>query len=140
MIGLGAGARSYTSALHYSSRYAVGRTGVSRIISGYIEAGSDKEPVVDYGYLLDAEDQRRRYLILSLLSAQGVAFARYRQRFGSALFDDFPQLRQLEEHGFASAGSTGLVLTPQGLEHSDSIGPWLYSDKVNRLIREYRLQ
>ncbi len=140
MIGLGAGARSYTSSLHYSSRYAVGRSGTRRIITDYIEAGAAQEPLVDYGYRLDAEDQRRRYLILSLLSRPGVDFSLYRQRFGSPLLDDFPQLHQLVEHEFATCSSEGMRLTDEGLEYSDSIGPWLYSARVNRLMREYRLQ
>src|SRR5690606_10216074 len=36
MVGIGCGARSYTRELHYSSEFAVGRTGVRSILNDYL--------------------------------------------------------------------------------------------------------
>ena len=139
MLGLGAGARSYTSKLHYSSRFAVHRSGVTEIIKSYIDS-FDSSKDIDYGFRLDQEDQRRRYLILSLLSTEGLMFESYKFRFNENPFIDFPELYQLIEFGYATSAKEGMLLTDKGLEHSDSIGPWLYSDKVNRLINECEVQ
>ena len=65
MVGLGVGARSYTQTLHYSSEYAVGATSVRQIIQDYVNV--DYQPVAVYGTTLDAEEQRRRFIIQSLL-------------------------------------------------------------------------
>ena len=42
MVGLGPGARSYTSSLHYSTEYAVGQTIVRSIIEDYAERGEEQ--------------------------------------------------------------------------------------------------
>ena len=73
MVGLGCGARSYTSTLHYSSEYAVGSTGVRQIIADYMARSNETFDYADYGFVLDEEEQRRRYLIQSLLQADGAA-------------------------------------------------------------------
>ena len=129
MVGLGCGARSYATALHYSGEYAVGRTGVKSILADYVAKPTEAFDWVDYGAVLDAEEQRRRYVIQMLL-----AFRRawtqnaYRQRFGSDLSDDLPQLEELPAHGLTELAGSRLRLTDAGRERSDTLGPWLYSD------------
>src|SRR6476660_8515625 len=81
MIGLGCGARSYTRALHYSSEWAVGAKSVSAIIERWIAKTDAELAVADYGIRLDADEQRRRWLILSLLSDEGLDLAAYRATF-----------------------------------------------------------
>ena len=138
MVGLGCGARSYTQGLHYSGEYAVGARGVRAIIAAYCARPEAAFDYADYGFHLDAEDQRRRYVIQSLLSQEGLAFAAYTRRFGTTALADLPQLAELEELAWAARYDEGLKLTPAGVEHSDVIGPWLYSDKVRRLMEDYQ--
>lgn len=140
MIGLGCGARSYTETLHYSSEYAVGRSGVKSILADYVSKSSDDFAVADYGVLLDREEQRRRHIVKSLLQTEGLAPDDYRRRFGSSPQGDLPELGLLQGHGLAELRDGRLVLTETGLERSDAIGPWLYSAKMARLIGEYELQ
>jgi oxygen-independent coproporphyrinogen-3 oxidase len=140
MVGLGCGARSYTRALHYSSEWAVGARGVREILADYVarpEASFDR---IDHGCWLDDEEQRRRWLIKSLLQAEGVDLAAWRARFASDLGDDLPELDALAADGLTTRDGDSLRLTPAGLERSDAIGPWLYSGRAVERMRAYDLR
>lgn len=140
MLGLGAGARSYTKALHYSSEYAVGRKGVREIIADYMKKAPADFGKADYGFYLDEAEQRRRYLIKSLLHGTGLDVLRYRAAFASDVLHDFPQVQQLLDAGFVKANASELIITQNGLEYADAIGPWLYSDAVNERIAGFELR
>lgn len=140
MIGLGCGARSYTTTLHYSSEYAVGRTGVKAILADYLSKSAEDFDTVDFGVALDESEQKRRYVVKSLLQADGLDLNAYQARFGSTALCDLPQLNELPERGLAVVHGVRLVLTPDGLERSDAIGPWLYSPAMTALMEEYELQ
>ncbi|HEX2915023.1 MAG TPA: STM4012 family radical SAM protein [Chloroflexia bacterium] len=140
MVGLGCGARSYTRALHYSSEYAVSARGVRAILSDYLTRSDESFSQAVYGFRLDQAEQRRRYVIQSLLQKEGLDEAAYRECFGSAALVDLPGLRQLVELGLAEHSHEKLVLTEMGLERSDTIGPWLYSEQVQTLMEEYELR
>ena len=136
MIGLGCGARSYTSSLHYSFDYAVSAHEVRGIIDDYV-ATEDFEHA-EVGFHLDAEEQRRRHFLQSLLQAEGLDEAAYAERFGTSPRDDFsPQIAQLRDVGFVA---DELRLTSEGLAWSDGIGPLLFSDPVRAAMREYELR
>ncbi len=130
MVGLGCGARSYTRALHYSTEYAVGRTGVREILWDYLERPDEAFAVADYGFHLNGEEQRRRYVLKSLLQVEGLDLVAYRRRFGAHVLHDLPELADLERQGLAVGTRERLSLTPAGLELSDILGPWLYSTEV----------
>ncbi|MCE9667155.1 STM4012 family radical SAM protein [Myxococcus stipitatus] len=136
MVGLGCGARSYTGQVHYSSEYAVGSREVRSIISAYSARTTESFGEVGYGFRLDGDERRRRYMLLSLL-ADGVDPVAYRERFCSEVLEDFPELVELEAHGLARRDGAALRLTEAGVERSDLIGPWLHSERVHALSREY---
>jgi oxygen-independent coproporphyrinogen-3 oxidase len=140
MVGLGAGARSYTRALHYSSEYAVGAPTVKSIIQAYIDRPRADHARADYGAVLDSEDRRRRYVLLSLLIRPGLSRESYRRRFGGDVLADMPALSRLAEDGLACIDDERVALTEAGVERSDAIGPWLHSPRVRRLMSEYRLR
>ena len=131
MVGLGCGARSYTESLHGSTEYAVGGSGVKRILEEWIARDDASFARVDWGFALDEDERRRRYLILSLL-ADGLDLDAYRRRFGGEALAHFPQLGELETLRLARAGAGRLALTAEGVELSDAIGPWLFSPEVAR--------
>ncbi|GAA5070244.1 oxygen-independent coproporphyrinogen-3 oxidase [Thermocatellispora tengchongensis] len=136
MVGLGCGARSYTTALHYSYDYAVGASHVRAIIDRYVRLSPADFAVAHHGYRLDEEDRRRRHLIQSLLQAQGLDAAAYQARFGADPRDDFAaEFAALAERGWLADG--GLALTPEGLAHSDAVGPALFSARARALMAEY---
>jgi len=137
MVGLGCGARSYTRALHYATEYAVGARGVREIIAAYITRPDESFDRADYGCRLDEDEQRRRYLIQSLLTRDGLDPAAYQHRFGSNAGDDFPELHELVALGLVDEAAERWRLTDEGMERSDVIGPWLYSPAVRQRMEEY---
>ncbi|MDZ8105313.1 MAG: STM4012 family radical SAM protein [Nostoc sp. DedQUE12a] len=140
MIGLGCGARSYTNTLHYSNEYAVGAKGISEILQAYIQTADESFEYAHYGFQLNAEEQRRRYILLSLLSDEGLNCASYRQQFGSEVYADFPEFSELLALNLAIKDEDILQLTEFGIERSDTIGAWLFSEKVQELMQDYELK
>jgi oxygen-independent coproporphyrinogen-3 oxidase len=140
MVGLGCGARSYARALHYSSEYAVAATGVREIIAGYVSKSDDEFDAVDYGCSLDEDEQRRRWAIKSILRTEGLDEAAYERHFGSSPLDDVPSLCELLDAELLERRDGRLVPTAEGLERSDAIGPWLYSDRAKRLMDAYEVR
>jgi oxygen-independent coproporphyrinogen-3 oxidase len=129
MVGLGAGARSYTSRLHYSHDYAVQLRQVRGVLAGYLDA--EDFAAARFGYWLDGDEQRRRWLLRALLVADGVHVPSYAVRFGGATPEgDFPQLRQLVTRGWAERVPDRFRLTAEGLGRADAIGCWLASERV----------
>lgn len=133
MVGLGCGARSYTSRLHYSFDYAVSVPKVRVVIEDYLAQAAADFDCAEVGFALDDTEQRRRWLLKSLLRAEGVDAVAYRQRFSTSVQEDFPQLAELAARGWAD----GLRLTAAGLARSDAIGPWLVSGAVSRAMAQY---
>jgi oxygen-independent coproporphyrinogen-3 oxidase len=137
MVGLGCGARSYTRGLHYSLDYAVGPRGVKGIIADYLARTPDELAVADHGFALDAGEQRRRYLLQSVLNAEGLDAARYAARFGTDPADDFPDLLTFADLGLLVCDAGRWSPTALGLERSDTLGPWFFSDRVRSLMTGY---
>lgn len=137
MVGLGCGARSYTESVHYSTEYAVGRSGVQSIIDGYIDREQASFCVADHGIRLDLHEKRRRHVLLSLLQCEGLQRARFHERFGLDVLDALPQLHELESLGLMQCTDDRLRLTAAGIERSDAIGPWLYSGPIRQRIEGY---
>lgn len=140
MIGLGCGARSYTSRVHYSFDYAVTREEVQRIIDSYV--ATEDFGVAEYSFTLTPEEQRRRFLLQSLLQADGLDPVAFRMRFGA-----WPEEVFAEE--FALLGARGHLagpdlprtrLTAEGLAWSDGVGPLFFSPGVRGLMRDYELK
>ena len=170
MIGLGCGARSYTSTLHYGSSYAVKQPSILRLIHDFIYQTDEDFGRAVHGIALNEDEQRRRYLILSLLLVEGLDCREYQATFGAPPQEHFSELLELCERGFATRteglSETGfdplrrgqklnqndsppkgqtpfrtgpqsrICLTASGLELSDTIGPWLYSDAVRDRMAE----
>lgn len=140
MVGLGCGARSYTEGLHYSSEYAVGARGVAAIVEAWSRREARAFAHADHGVVLEEEDRRRRYVIMSLLTCQGLELAAYGRRFATDALVDVPELASLVELELATLDAGELRLTSAGLERSDAIGPFLRSARVDALMRDYTLR
>jgi oxygen-independent coproporphyrinogen-3 oxidase len=140
MVGLGCGARSYTTALHYSFDYAVDMHRIRAIIDDYAARSADDFRHADYGWGMNADEARRRYLLQSLLQAEGMPVADYVTRFGTTPGDDFTAvLDRFGGRGWLDdlAGPELLRLSPEGLAHSDALGPELFSAAVRERMAAY---
>ncbi|WP_406864086.1 STM4012 family radical SAM protein [Streptomyces sp. HUAS MG47] len=141
MIGLGCGARSYTSTLHYSFDYAVGMPEVRGIIDAY--TATEDFTRAEVGRRVDAGEARRRHLLQSLLQAEGLALDTYTERFGCSPFADFPgELARFEARGWLDGDApAGLLrLSAEGLAYSDGLGPELFSPAVRAAMAAYELK
>ena len=139
MVGIGAGARSYTTALHYSTEWAVSFTGVKEIIHNYIATAQERFGFAEYGIELSPAEQQRRYVVKSILRRDGLDLAAYRARFGSNAVDDFDELEELLNAGCLVEADECLLPTPLGFEMSDAIGPWLYSTAIVERMKDFAL-
>jgi oxygen-independent coproporphyrinogen-3 oxidase len=140
IIGLGCGARSYTDNYHYSGEYAVSNLKVNQILNKFIQTSDPAFNFISYGFKLDNEKRRRRYILLSLLSQEGIDLNHYHHRFNTDIFADLPELTELLTLNLAMLENQRLCLTEQGIERSDTIGYWLFSDRVRHLMQEYELK
>jgi oxygen-independent coproporphyrinogen-3 oxidase len=117
----------------------MGRGGVLDIIGDYCRRTSEEHSHAYYGCELDIEEQKRRYLLKSLLRCEGLELEGYREFLASHVLDDFPQLTELLERGYAYQVDGRLRLTAAGLELSDVIGPWLWSASVRERMNGFVL-
>jgi oxygen-independent coproporphyrinogen III oxidase len=138
MIGIGAGARSYSQAVHYSSEYAVSRQNIRSIIEKYMNKPHFNE--VDYGIVLNQEEQQRRFVIKSILHGSGLDLKRYNTLYNRDALQQYPLLQELISSELARQHGDKLYLTETGLDYSDAIGPALYSGHIKQLITEFELQ
>ena len=139
MVGIGAGARSYTKARHYSTEYGVSHHKVQEILDQYMETPADRFAVADYGCELNEEEQRRRHLIKSVLRADGLDHQDWESRFGEPVMDAYPALEELMEEDALVEDSAGIRPTRRGLELSDVIGPWLFSPAMKERMETFAL-
>jgi oxygen-independent coproporphyrinogen III oxidase len=137
MVGLGCGARSYTRGLHYALDYAVAPKGVKGIIADYLAHDAAEFATAEHGFTLDPDEQRRRYLLQSVLNVDGLDESRYRLRFGTDPADDFPDLHTFADVGLLDHEDGHWRPTAIGLERSDALGPWFFSDRVRALMAGY---
>ncbi|WUH92560.1 STM4012 family radical SAM protein [Streptomyces sp. NBC_00433] len=138
MIGLGCGARSYTAGLHYSFDYAVGPGEVRAIIDDYVTRPAADFGYADFGRAVGGTEARRRHLLQSLLQARGMPVADYAARFGCRPEDDFgPELAAFAARGWLAEDAELLRLSPEGLAHSDAVGPELFSPAVRAAMAAY---
>lgn len=139
MLGLGCGARSYTQSLHYSREFAVGRAGVRAILHDYIDRPSHAFGFADYGCRLDADEQRRRYIIKSILRVEGLSHDAYVRRFGTLPLNDLPELAEFIEAGYLAYDPAAIRPTRLGLDYSDMIGPQLFSSPMRSRMSQFEL-
>ena len=127
MIGLGCGARSYTSGLHYSNRFAVESAGVHAILDEWIQQTRSDFRFAHWGCRLSEDDRRRRFFIQSLLTLPGLDLSEFARLFEGESAIAIPELDRLMADGFVEYLDGVYRLTALGLEFSDAIGPALYS-------------
>ncbi|MFH8982982.1 STM4012 family radical SAM protein [Streptomyces varsoviensis] len=143
MVGLGCGARSYTSSVHYSFDYAVDMRQIRAIVDDYVARPAEEFARAEVGHRMSGDEPRRRHLLQSLLQAEGASLAEYRARFGTDAEADFPaELARFAARGWldASAAPELLRLSPEGLAHSDALGPELFSPAVRAAMADYDLK
>lgn len=135
MLGLGAGARSYTRRLHYSAEYGVGRGEILGVLDDYASRTMDSFRYARHGIAINDNERMRRFVLKSILRANGLDMQRFEALFGIAAIVAFPVLASLLNMGMLESADGVLRPTEAGLEHSDAIPPLFYSDGVRARMR-----
>ena len=136
MIGLGAGARSYTQSVHYSSQYAVSRRAIKSIIQDYTH--QENFATIHYGMHLNKDEQIRRYLIKSLIDGGHLHMDSFEERFRQSVFE-VADMQYFWEQNYLEKDGPIIRLSTQGLEMEDWIGPRLFSSQVNHRMNAFQL-
>lgn len=139
MIGLGVGARSFTTDLHYTTDYAVAVPEVRRIIDDYIATPTEQFERAQWAFRMDEGERRRMYVLQHLLESTGMRVADYEQRFATRFEDDFAsQLGALLERNWLREKDGTLGLTLEGMAWADAVGPMFFSSKVRENMASYQ--
>jgi oxygen-independent coproporphyrinogen-3 oxidase len=137
MVGLGAGARSYTQALHYSTPWRMIARNIRAVVEDYCQAMHNGATDVRHGFVLDADERQRRYVILSLLY-DGLDPNAFAAAFGEDVYQVFaPQWDALREENCIAVDGGCIRLTARGVRHADIVGQLFFSDRVWRLMDSY---
>ena len=140
VLGLGCGARSYTTSVHYSEEWAVATKSVRDILQSYIARGETDFASARYGFVLNADEQLRRHALLLLLTREGLDESAFYQRFHCSIESAIDSARPMIDAGLIERRGQHLTLTERGLALSDWVGPRLFSPDVRRLMTEYSLR
>lgn len=137
MVGLGAGARSYTQRLHYSTPWKMVSRNIRSTIDDYTARMNAGDTAVSFGFPLDTNEQQRRYVLQSLLH-DGLDLRAFRDLFGvDALAVFAPQWEALADEGCIDSSIACITLTTRGVRHSDSVGQLFFSPRVQQLMAEF---
>jgi oxygen-independent coproporphyrinogen-3 oxidase len=137
MVGLGAGARSYTRRLHYSTPWRMLGRNIRTVVEEYAARMRRGDTLVRHGFVLDDDEERRRFTILSLLH-DGFDLSAFLDRFGEDAREVFPaEWEALQEEGLVEARGGALVLTARGVRHADVVGQVFFSGRVRALMDAY---
>ena len=101
----------------------------------YINTENYRE--ITHGYILNEEEQKRRYVIKHVLVRPGICMEEYEKIYGKTVLQDFALLAQWEEQGFATQHNGYFCLTEQGLGLSDYLGPMLISPKIKEKMQKF---
>lgn len=137
MVGLGAGARSYTRALHYSTPWRMVARNIRAVVDSYGAAMRCGDTDVSHGFVLDADEQERRFVIQSLLY-DGLSWAEFRAACGGDAREHFAaEWEALAEVDCVTLDARGARLTPRGVRHADVVGQLFFSERVRELMDTY---
>jgi oxygen-independent coproporphyrinogen-3 oxidase len=137
LLGLGAGSRSYSPKLHYSTDFAVRSQSTNAIIEGFVSHRHETTETPQIGFTMDQEETRRRYCILNL-SLGRLSRSSYERQFGSSLDEWSEEIDALVDAGCADREAEGtVVLTRNGFKYSNVIATLFQSEAVTALEQGY---
>lgn len=134
-LSIGCGGRSYIGNLHFCTPYHVRQKACRVQLDKYIATKDFTK--ITHGFLLDKEEEKRRYVIKNILFISGLNEESYHNIFGTNPEDDFYLLKTWIKKGFLKKEGQNYKLTKQGLSLSDTLGPQLISTKVKGLMAEW---
>ena len=137
MVGLGAGARSYTAGLHYSTPWRMVARNIRAVVDDYVARMRQRDTAVSLGFALDDDERRRRFVLQSLLY-DGLDTGAFGSAFGLGVRGLFAEAWEaLAEEGCVSDEGALIRLTARGRRHADVVGQLFFSERVRGLMETY---
>jgi len=137
LLGLGAGSRSYSPRLHYSTDFAVRTQSTNAIIEGFAEHHHEPTETPQIGFVMNRDEARRRYCILNL-SLGRLNRVAYEREFGSSLDEWSEEIDALVDGSCAEREGDGAVaLNRNGFKYSNVIATLFQSEAVTALEHSY---
>lgn len=136
MIGIGAGARSYTRDLHYSTNYAVTRKAIQAIIHDY-SIKQDFSKII-YGVHLNEEERLRRFLIKSIIDGGRLNPRGLKKQYGKDV-SEIEVLEYLIHQKLLIQKDGFFQLSEKGMELEDMIGPMFFTKEVKNRMQAFEL-
>ncbi len=127
-LSLGCGGRSYLGNLHFCNPYKVKQSECKDELMKFISTKDYCK--INHGYILDDDEQKRRFVIKNILFATGINLDEYKKRFNGNLISDFPIINEWITKGYVKYVKNIIKITEEGVIHSDEIGPLLMSEEV----------
>ena len=134
-LSIGCGGRSYIGNLHFCTPYHVRQKECKMQLDTYIATKDFRK--ITHGFLLDKEEEKRRYVVKNILFISGLNAESYYNKFGSNPLEDFPLLKTWADKGYLKNKDRKYILTKEGLALSDLLGPELISKRVKGLMEEW---
>ena len=134
-ISIGCGGRSYMGNLHFCAPYFVKPKNCREEIASYCNQ-TDFSKAVN-GYLLNTEEQRRRYTIKNLLHKNGINREEYQKLYKRDVLNEWISWEQLKTQGMLDWNEQKVWLTEEGMADSDYIGPMFISEEVAKRVRAW---
>jgi oxygen-independent coproporphyrinogen-3 oxidase len=136
MVGLGAGARSYTQTLHYSTPWRMVARNIRGVVDDYVQRMCRGDTAVSHGFVLDVDERRRRFVLQSLLY-EGLDCGVFRETFGVCARELFSEVWDALIAEGCVRDAPVLHLTARGMRHADVVGQLFFSKRVRGLIDAY---
>ncbi len=133
VLGIGAGARTYSSDIHYINGYSTTRR--RQVLHDHIEQVKIKGHNRTDGYVLDTEEQIRREFALNL---HNMNYELFYKKYGIHCSECFPsEINMLINEGCLINNGMNFSFSRKGFKYRDLISQLFFSPKVNNLFKEY---
>jgi oxygen-independent coproporphyrinogen-3 oxidase len=107
------------------------------VIEQYQQRMLAGETAVSHGFVLDEDERRRRFLIVSLLF-DGLDTITFTRTFHADARESFALVWEaLDAEGCIHDDGRFIRLTPRGVRHADVVGQMFFSPRVEQLIETY---
>lgn len=135
-ISIGCGGRSYMGNLHFCTPYHVKPENCREEIDKYCRQTDFSK--AENGFILNEEEQRRRYTIKNLLHKNGIDRKEYQKIYQKDVLNEWISWEQLREEKLAEWNESRIWLTEEGMAQSDLIGPMFISEDVAERMKNWK--
>lgn len=133
VLGIGAGARTYATDIHYVNGYSSKNR--KKVFKQYCDNIKNKSHSRALGYHMTKEEQIRREFVLNLHRFDIKIFEKKHAVKFHSYFNDY--ISYLDSEKFINVTNDKISFSPKGFKYRDLISSFFISDNVCRLFEDY---